>query len=87
MLNQTYQLLDAETNQIEAVLVMAFATIALLFVPFPRYPLHASQAGPQKPSIIQASLVWDCYSLGFGRNHETEVKTWSDERRACVSGG
>ena len=46
--NEKSQFLDVEKAQIEPVLVMVFGLIALSFAPFPFYPPHASQAGPQK---------------------------------------
>ena len=63
MFNQTYHFLDLETAQIEPILVMIFGPIALLFVPFPFYPLHASQAEPQKASQI-CVLLLQVASLG-----------------------
>ncbi len=48
---------NLETAQIEPILVMIFGPIALLFVPFPFYPLHASQAGPQKTLQIGVLLL------------------------------
>ena len=50
-------LFDVETAQIESLLVMFFSPIALQFNPFPFYPLHAPQAGPQKSSQICVLLL------------------------------
>ena len=36
---------------------MIFSPIALLFVPLPLHPLHATQAGPQKTSQIYVLLL------------------------------
>ena len=56
--------LHLETTQIEPMLVMIFNPIALLFAPFPFYPLHASQAEPQKTShscvfLLQVASLGD----------------------------
>ena len=48
---------DFQTAQMKPILVMIFGPIALSFVPFPDYPFHASQAGPQKPSQIRILLL------------------------------
>ena len=49
--------MDFETTQIEPMLVLIFNPIALLFAPFPFYPLHAPQAGLQKSSQICVLLL------------------------------
>ena len=50
------------------MLVMIFGLIALLFAPFPFYPLHASQAGPQKTLqicvlLLQVASMGDFYGV------------------------
>ena len=57
MFNEKSHFLDLETAQIEPILVMIFSPIALLFAPFPFYPLHAPQAGPRKSSQICVLLL------------------------------
>ena len=44
-------------SQIDPILVMIFGPVALLFAPLPFYPLHASQAGPQKTLQIRVLLL------------------------------
>ena len=48
---------DVKTALIEHVLVMFFSPIALQFNPFPFYPLHAPQVGPQQSSQICVLLL------------------------------
>ena len=57
MFNQKSHVLDLEPAQIKPISVMNFGPFALLFVPFPFYPLHASQAGPQKTLQICVLLL------------------------------
>ena len=63
MFNQESHFLDLETAKIDPILVMIFGFVALLLAPFPFYPLHASQAGPQKTSQI-CVLLLQVASLG-----------------------
>ena len=44
-------------SQIDPISVLIFGPVALLFAPFPFYPLHASQAGPQKTLQICVFLL------------------------------
>ena len=44
-------------SQIDPISVMIFGPIALSFAPFPLYPFHASQAGPQKTSQLCVFLL------------------------------
>ena len=55
--NEKSHFFDVEKAQIEPVLVMVFGLITLSFAPFPFYPPHASQAGPQKTLQICAYLL------------------------------
>jgi len=57
MFNEKSNFFVVETAQIEPVLVMLFSPIAVNFNPFPLYPLHAPQAGPQKTLQICAFLL------------------------------
>ena len=63
MCNKKSHFLALETAQIEPMLVMIFSPIALLFDPVPFYPLHASQAEPQKVSHL-CVLLLQVASLG-----------------------
>ena len=67
MFDQKPHFFDLETAQIKPILVMLFGPIALLFVPFPFYPVHASQAGPQKTLQI-CVLLLQVASLSDFRN-------------------
>ena len=48
---------STKTAQKKPILVMIFGPTALLLVPLPLYPLHASQAGPRKTSQISVLLL------------------------------
>ena len=48
--HQNYHFFDVETARIGPVLVMVFAPVALLFVPFPSWSLHVPEVGRQKTS-------------------------------------
>ena len=63
MFNKKSQFLDLETAQLEPMLVMVFSPIALSIDPVPFYPLHASQAEPQKASHL-CVLLLQVASLG-----------------------
>ena len=67
--------MDLETAQIEPMLVMIFSPIALLFDPVPFYPLHASQAEPQKASHLCVLLlqVVSFTTLHYISSHETAL--------------
>ena len=57
MFKEKSHFFDVETAELEPVLVMLFGPTALQFNPFPFYPLHAPQAGPQKSSQICVLLL------------------------------
>ena len=57
MFEEKPRFFDVEAAQIEPMLVMVFGPIALLFAPFPFYPLQASQAAPQKTLQICVLLL------------------------------
>ena len=61
--NEKSHFFDVEMSEIDPISVMIFGPIALLFAPFPFYPLHASQAGPQKTLQI-CVLLLQVASLG-----------------------
>ena len=55
-------------SQIDPISVLNFGPIVLLFAPFPLYPFHASQAGPQKTSqicvlLLQVASLGDFYGV------------------------
>ena len=50
-------LFELGTAQTKPTFVLIFGPIALLFVPFLSYPLHAPQAGPQQTAQICVLLL------------------------------
>ena len=77
MFNRKSHFSDFKPAQITPILVMIFSPVALLFVPFPFYPLHASQAGPQNTSQI-CVLLLQVASLNDFRNVSDIIlmKSW-----------
>ena len=57
MVHEKSHFLDTETAQIEPILVLIRSPVALLFVPFPFYPLHGPQAEFQKSGQICVLLL------------------------------
>ena len=57
MLDQRSLFFEPGTAQIKITFVIAFGHIAMLFVPFPSYPLHAPQAGLQKAPITTTLIT------------------------------
>ena len=57
MVHENSHFLDLETVQIEPILVLICSPVALLFVPFPFYPLHGPQAEFQKTNQICVFLL------------------------------
>ena len=77
--------MDLETAQLEPMLVMVFSPIALLFAPFPFYPLHASQAEPQK-TPHSCVLLLQVASLGDFTDISDLILTPSSRIRPHVGG-
>ena len=61
MFNEKSHFFDIERAQIEPILVTIFDLIALLFVPFHLYPLHASKAGAQQNAAIMCIIVTSAF--------------------------